>query len=85
LAIEEVLTDNGSCYRSRLFAASLGEVKHRKTLSAPDQWKSRTLQPHHARRVGLREALCVRGRAHGSLQSLLAHLQSPPQPLSPRG
>jgi transposase-like protein len=31
IAIEEVLTDNGSCYRSRLFAASLGDVVHRRT------------------------------------------------------
>jgi Integrase core domain len=31
VAIEEVLTDNGACYRSRLFAAALAEIKHRKT------------------------------------------------------
>lgn len=29
--VEEVLTDNGSCYRSRLFDAALGDIKHRKT------------------------------------------------------
>ena len=31
ISIEEVLTDNGSCYRSKLFDQALGEVKHRKT------------------------------------------------------
>ena len=29
--VTEVMTDNGSCYRSRLFAANLGGVIHRKT------------------------------------------------------
>jgi len=28
---EEILTDNGSCYRSRLFDEVLGQIKHRKT------------------------------------------------------
>ncbi|WP_114950148.1 IS481 family transposase [Trueperella pyogenes] len=32
LQVSEVMTDNGSCYRSRAFAAALGpEVKHRRT------------------------------------------------------
>lgn len=31
IEIEEVLTDNGNCYRSHLFAETLGEVKHRRT------------------------------------------------------
>jgi transposase-like protein len=29
--IEEVLTDNGSCYRSKLFDEALGGIKHRRT------------------------------------------------------
>jgi transposase-like protein len=29
--VREILTDNGSCYRSRLFAEALGEVTHRRT------------------------------------------------------
>jgi transposase len=28
---EEILTDNGSCYRSRLFDEVLGQIKHRRT------------------------------------------------------
>jgi transposase InsO family protein len=32
LAVRAVMTDNGSCYRSHVFAAALGEdVKHRRT------------------------------------------------------
>lgn len=31
ITVEEVLTDNGSFYRSRLFAEVLGEIKHRRT------------------------------------------------------
>jgi transposase InsO family protein len=31
VTISEALTDNGSCYRSRHFAAALGEVTHRRT------------------------------------------------------
>lgn len=32
ITVREVLTDNGSCYRSRLFAEALGpDIKHRKT------------------------------------------------------
>jgi transposase InsO family protein len=31
ITVTEVLTDNGSCYRSQLFAETLGEIKHRRT------------------------------------------------------
>lgn len=31
IEIQEVLTDNGACYRSRLFAQALGDITHRKT------------------------------------------------------
>jgi len=31
IAVEEVLTDNGACYRSTPFAAALGDIKHRRT------------------------------------------------------
>jgi transposase InsO family protein len=31
ISVERVLTDNGSCYRSRHFAAALGEVSHSRT------------------------------------------------------
>ena len=31
ITVQRVLTDNGACYRSRLFAESLGEVTHKRT------------------------------------------------------
>ncbi len=31
ITIEEVLTDNGSCYRSKHFNQTLGDIKHRRT------------------------------------------------------
>jgi transposase InsO family protein len=31
VSVDAVLTDNGSCYRSRVFAQALGEAKHRRT------------------------------------------------------
>jgi transposase InsO family protein len=31
IEVQEVLTDNGACYRSGLFNAALGEIAHRKT------------------------------------------------------
>ena len=31
VTVSAVLTDNGSCYRSRAFAAALGQVRHRRT------------------------------------------------------
>lgn len=31
ITVQKVLTDNGSCYRSRTFAEALGDIEHRKT------------------------------------------------------
>ncbi|OBH79306.1 transposase, partial [Mycobacterium mantenii] len=31
ITVQKVLTDNGSCYRSRVFAEALGEIDHRRT------------------------------------------------------
>jgi transposase InsO family protein len=31
IAVHAVMTDNGACYRSRDFAAALGDIKHRRT------------------------------------------------------
>lgn len=31
ITVERVLTDNGSCYRSRTFVSSLGDIGHRRT------------------------------------------------------
>jgi transposase InsO family protein len=31
IVVEQVLTDNGSCYRSRHFATALGDIRHSRT------------------------------------------------------
>jgi transposase InsO family protein len=31
ITVHRVLTDNGSCYRSRVFAAALGDIRHKRT------------------------------------------------------
>jgi Integrase core domain len=87
ITVEEVLTDNGSCYRSRLFDVALGDIKHRKTRPYRPQTNGKVerVQPHHARRMGLREDLLLRVRAQGRLQPLLASLQSSPQSYGSRG
>ena len=54
-------------------------------LPPPDQRQGREVQPHPARRMGLRPGLPVRGRAHYRFPYLAASLQSPPRPhLTPR-
>ena len=65
ITIERVLTDNGSCYRSKDFAAELlnDAIKHTFTKPYKPQTKrqDRTVQPHAAQRMGLRQALPLRG------------------------
>jgi hypothetical protein len=65
-----VMSDNGSCHRSKNFAAALGpEVKHRRTRPqpTPDQRKGGTVQPNPLGRVGLRPELRVRRRTRSHL------------------
>jgi transposase InsO family protein len=52
ITIERILTDNGSCYRSRLWRKTLadaGITQAHPRLPAPDQRQGRAPQPHHAR------------------------------------
>src|SRR5690606_10090147 len=50
------------------------------TLPAPDQRESRAVQPHPARRMGLRAPLLQRDRPPQSPTPMATHLQSPPTP-----
>ena len=64
------LTDNGSGYRSTVHAIAcrtLG-IRHlaHPALPPPDQWQSRALHPHHARRLGLRRDLPIKSGTHPS-------------------
>jgi hypothetical protein len=70
ITVKAVLTDNGSCYRSRLWAKTLGkrgQTPTHRPLPTPDQRQGRTLQPHPARGVGLRLHLPLRGRPRRGL------------------
>ena len=55
--IQRVLSDNGACYRSLVFAAALVKIQDPSpadpALPAPDQRQGRALPPHPGPRVGL--------------------------------
>ncbi len=73
ITIERVLTDNGSCYRSRQFDDALGAVDPHlhPALPARHQRQGRALQPHPPRRMGLRPALELRRPTHPGLDRWL--------------
>ena len=56
ITVKAVMTDNGSCYRSRASPRPSGrdQAPTHPPLPAPDQRQSRTLQPHPGHRMGLR-------------------------------
>ena len=87
ITIERVLSDNGSCYRSRAWrqaCTELGIAPVHPPLPATDQRQSGTLQPHPDQRVGVRPPLPQRSRPPRRPTRLPAHLQSPPPPHRPR-
>ena len=72
ITVRAVMTDNGSCYRSKHFAARARRQHQTPThpaLPAPDQRQSRTLQPHPGRRMGLRQDLPLRRRPRSDLRT----------------
>ena len=68
ITVEVVQTDNGSCYKAFAFTAAIeatGARHHRLPPRRPAmERQSRTLQPHPARRMGLRPRLPIRNRPH---------------------
>jgi hypothetical protein len=64
IQIERVLTDNGPAYRSLLWACQCRELELRAKRTKPyhpaTKRQNRTLQPHPARRVGLRPPIRLR-------------------------
>ena len=89
ITVRRVLTDNGACYRSMLWATTLAaatdQAQADPPLPAPDQRQGRTLQPHPARGMGLRPRLPLRNRTRGHLPRLAPPLQSPPRPHRTQG
>ena len=89
IRVERVMTDNGSCYRGFVHPARLPKSRRQASPHTPlqtaHQWKSRTLHPHDARRLGLRRHLPPLRRAPPRPRWLARLLQSPtttrqPQP-----
>ena len=68
ITIERVLTDNGACYRSQPSPPrSATSCTPAPGPTGPDQRQGRTLQPHPARRMGLRPTLDLRRPTHPRL------------------
>ncbi len=57
-------------------SGTAGHAQAHQALPAPNQWQGRTIQPHHARRMGLRPPL---SRTSRSVSRLVASLQSSPR------
>ena len=70
------------CYRSNEFAHALERrTAHlHPALPAPDQWQGRAVQPHPARRMGLRPDLDLRRPTQSTTCPLAPHLQPSPTP-----
>jgi len=70
IQVERILTDNGSAYISTVHAIACRRLGIRHLRTRPrrtaDQRQSRTLHPHHARRLGLRRDLRLKPRTHHS-------------------
>ena len=82
IVVERVLSDNGFCYRGKLFNEALAETPHHPqvlpALPAPDQRQGRALPPHPARGVGLRPALLPGVGPHPRTCTLAPPLQPSP-------
>lgn len=78
-----VLTDNSSCYKvtslEQLPCPARSFIQATAAVPAPEQRQGRALQPHPPRRMGLHEALSVRGRMTRRLLTMAPQLQSPPR------
>jgi transposase InsO family protein len=65
VTVSRVTTDNGSAYRSKLFAKALQAAGARHVRTRPlytqDQRKGRALHPDQLARVGLRQAIRLIG------------------------
>ena len=88
ILVQRVLSDNGSGYISRVFAAACRRLRlvHRRTptVYAPHQRRSRALHSDAAARMGLRAAIPEFGRAHRRARALAALLQRPPRTPRPQ-
>ena len=86
VSVERVMTDNGSAYRSKLFAKALQQAGARHVRTRPytptHQRQGRALHPDQPARMGLRQALSIVRPANRGHRSLDRRLQ--PQPTTLR-
>ena len=79
IKVERVMTDNGSCYRSKTFRASLQTSRSapdlHQALHAENQWESRALHPDKLARMGLCSRLQHLRRTHRRTASMASPLQ----------
>lgn len=68
MSVEELITDNGGAYISAIHAIACRTLGIRHLRTRPyrpqNQRQSRTVHPHHARRLGLRRHLPIKRRTH---------------------
>ena len=85
IRVHRVLTDNGSGYRSRIWAAACrgwgGAAQAHEALHAPHQRQGRALHSNAPARVGLSLALAHIRHPHGCAHQLSALLQPTASPL----
>jgi transposase InsO family protein len=83
ITVRRVLTDNGSCYRSRVFAAALGDIAHKRTRPYRPATNGKVERFHrtlnrpgesHSRGMGLRPLLREQLRTGSGLPRLAAPL-----------
>ena len=88
ITIERVLSDTAACDRPTACAAEWWRPPSATPTPspiAPDQWKSRALQPHAPQRIGLRPALSLRGGENSSPGHMAPHVQPSSTPHGHRG
>jgi Integrase core domain len=77
--VERIMTDNGSCYRSKTFRTACKQRGLRQVFTRPlhtqDQWQGRTVHPNRATRMGLRAPVSQLRSAIGRTDPLVPSLQ----------
>ena len=83
ISIQRVMTDNGSCYKSRLrpsLQAARSQAHPNQALYAENQWQGRALHPNCTPRMGLCQGLSALRSSWRRASALAAPLQLAPSP-----
>ena len=87
ITVRNVLTDNGSCYRSHDFRDALGDIEHRRTRPYRPQTNGKVERFHRTLADEWAYARLYRSDAErcDEFPTMAAHLQSPPRPHRTQG